>query len=75
MWQERCNPLGIALACQQRAKAFELRAVMSLSRLWHQHGKREAGRQRLAEVYGGFTEGFDTTDLREARILLEALGR
>jgi hypothetical protein len=48
---------------------------MSLGRLWHQHGKREAACQRLAAVYDEFTEGFDTADLQEARALLEDLGR
>jgi len=52
---------------------LELRAVMSLSRLLQKQGKREAARKLLAEVYGWFTEGFDTTDLKEARALLEEL--
>ena len=46
---------------------------MSLSRLWQQQGKKEEARQRLAEIYGWFTEGFDTVDLKEARTLLEEL--
>jgi predicted ATPase len=53
---------------------LELRAVMSLSRLWHQQGKRDKARQMLAEIYGWFTEGFDTPDLQEARALLGELG-
>jgi predicted ATPase len=50
-----------------------LRAATSLARLWQQQGKRDDARQLLAEVYGWFTEGFDTADLQEARALLEAL--
>ena len=46
---------------------------MSLSRLWQQHGKREEARQMLEEIYGWFTEGFDTADLQEAKTLLEEL--
>jgi predicted ATPase len=52
---------------------LELRAAVSLSRLWQQQGKRDAARQLLAEIYGWFSEGFDTTDLREAKSLLEQL--
>ena len=52
---------------------MELRAAMSLSRLWQQQGKKAEARQMLAEIYGWFTEGFDTADLQEARILLEEL--
>jgi predicted ATPase len=50
-----------------------LRAVMSLSRLWQQQGKKEDAHQMLAEIYGWFTEGFDTKDLQEAKALLEEL--
>jgi predicted ATPase len=53
---------------------LELRATLSLSRLWQQQGKREAAQQVLAPVYGWFTEGLDTADLQEAKALLEALG-
>jgi predicted ATPase len=63
---------AIKLACRQQAKSLELRAAMSLSRLWQNQGKREETRQLLAEVYGWFTEGFDTPDLKEAKALLEA---
>jgi len=51
----------------------ELRAVMNLSRLWQQQGKKNEARQMLAEIYGWFTEGFDTADLQEAKALLEEL--
>src|SRR5262249_31084066 len=57
----------------RQARAWELRAATSLARLWQQQGRREAARQLLAEVYGGFTEGFDTADLREAAALLNTL--
>jgi hypothetical protein len=62
-----------AITRRQGAKSLELRAVMSLSRLWERRGKREEARQVLAELYGWFTEGFDTADLQEARELLEQL--
>jgi len=61
------------VARRQEAKSLELRAVMSLSRLWAQQGKRKGARAWLAEVYAWFTEGFDTADLREAKTLLEEL--
>ena len=57
----------------QEAKALELRAAMSLSRLWQQQGKRVEAHALLAPVYGWFTEGVDTVDLQEAKALLEAL--
>jgi predicted ATPase len=60
-------------AHRQQAKFLELRAAMSLGRLWQQQDKRHAAYQLLAEVYGWFTEGFDTVDLREARALLAEL--
>jgi predicted ATPase len=66
---------ALAVARQQQAKALELQAVISLSRLWWQQGKREQARQLLAEIYGRFTEGFDTADLREAKRLLEVVDR
>jgi predicted ATPase len=62
-----------ATACFQQARAWELRAATSLARLWQQQGQHQAACQLLAAVYGGFIEGFDTADLREARVLLEAL--
>ena len=55
-------------------KALELRAAMSLSRLWQHQGKRAAAYELLAESYGWFTEGFDTADLQEAKALLAELG-
>ena len=55
------------------AKSLELRAAMSLSRLWQQQGKKREARQLLAEIYGWFTEGFDTADLKDAKILLDEL--
>jgi len=61
------------VARQQSAKSWELRAVMSLCRLWQKQGKREEARQMLAEIHGWFTEGFDTPDLKEAKALLEEL--
>ncbi|NOT53092.1 MAG: AAA family ATPase, partial [Deltaproteobacteria bacterium] len=65
---------ALALARHQQAKSFELRAAMSLARLWRTQGKDVEARQLLEEIYGWFTEGFDTKDLREAEALLIALG-
>jgi predicted ATPase len=62
-----------AVACQQQAKSWELRAAMSLARLWRSQGKVSEARELLALVYGWFTEGFDTRDLKEAKALLEEL--
>jgi predicted ATPase len=70
---EACFQNALHIAQRQRAKLLELRAAMSLSRLWRQQGKRGAARQLLGEIYGWFTEGFETADLQEARILLEEL--
>jgi class 3 adenylate cyclase/DNA-binding winged helix-turn-helix (wHTH) protein/predicted ATPase len=64
---------AIALAQQRQAKSFELRAVMSLSRLWQQQGKRAEAHRELQRIYSWFTEGFNTPDLRMAKSLLEAL--
>ena len=61
------------VAQQQQAKWLELRAVMSLARLWRDQGRRTEARQRLAAIYDWFTEGFDTADLQEARALLDEL--
>jgi DNA-binding winged helix-turn-helix (wHTH) protein/predicted ATPase len=70
---EACFQQALALARRSQAKWWELRAAMSLSRLWQRQDRRDAARQLLAEVYGWFTEGFDTADLQEARALLHAL--
>ncbi|MGE0681473.1 MAG: AAA family ATPase [Candidatus Binatia bacterium] len=64
---------ALSSARRQQAKTFELRAAMSLSRLWRRQGKKEEAWQLLAEVYDWFTEGFDTTDLKEAQQLLSEL--
>jgi predicted ATPase len=70
---EACFHQALAVARRQQAKSWELRSAMSLGRLWQQQGRREEARQLLAEVYGWFTEGFDTADLRDAMGLLEGL--
>ncbi len=64
---------ALAVAREQQAKSWELRAAMSLARLWRDQGKREEARNLLAPVYGWFTEGFDTLDLKEAKALLDTL--
>ena len=64
---------AIALARRMGAKAWELRATMSLARLLYQQGHRDAARTMLAEIYNWFTEGLDTVDLKEAKALLEEL--
>ena len=64
---------ALAIARKQQAKSWELRATMSLARLWRGQGKRDEARQLLRPVYGWFTEGFDTLDLKEAKTLLDAL--
>ena len=70
---EACFQQALTLARRQEAKSLELRAAMSLSRLWQQQGKRDEARELLAPIYGWFTEGFDTADLQEAKTLLGAL--
>jgi class 3 adenylate cyclase/predicted ATPase len=70
---EACFRQALDVARRQEAKSLELRAAMSLSRLWQQQGKRTEARELLAPVYGWFTEGFDTSDLVEAKALLEEL--
>jgi predicted ATPase len=64
---------ALAIARRQQAKSWELRAAVSLSRLWRQQGKLAEAYNLLAPIYGWFTEGFDTADLQEAKTLLEAL--
>ena len=68
-----CFNQAILIARQQNAKSLELRAVMSVARLYRNQGRPEEARSLLAEVYNRFCEGFDTTDLREAKGLLDAL--
>ncbi|MFY9558535.1 MAG: hypothetical protein WAV47_27875, partial [Blastocatellia bacterium] len=68
---ESCFHRAIDIARQQSAKLFELRAVISLSCLWQQQGKRSEARKMLGELYDWFTEGFETADLKHARSLLE----
>ena len=61
------------VARRQEARSLELRAAMSLARLWQQQGKQADARELLAPIYGWFTEGFDTADLQEAKVLLAEL--
>jgi predicted ATPase len=70
---ETCFHQSLEVARQQQAKSLELRAALSLSRLWQRHGKHTEAHELLAPVYGWFTEGFDTADLQEGKALLEAL--
>ena len=70
---ESCFQDAIAVARRQQAKSLELRAAMSLSSLWQRQGKKKEARQLLADIYGWFTEAFDTADLKEAKELLEGL--
>jgi predicted ATPase len=63
---------AVEVARKQSAKSWELRATMSMAKLWHHQGKVEPARALLDEIYGWFTEGFDSPDLREARALLDA---
>ncbi|WP_349609233.1 MULTISPECIES: adenylate/guanylate cyclase domain-containing protein [Cupriavidus] len=69
---EACFHKAIAVARHQSSRWLELRATLSLARLWQRSGKTEAGMRRLAEIHGAFTEGFDTADLQQAKALLEA---
>jgi TOMM system kinase/cyclase fusion protein len=70
---EACFQQALDVARQQQAKSLELRAAMSLARLWQQRGQRAEARELLAPIYGWFSEGFDTADLQEAKTLLDAL--
>jgi predicted ATPase len=64
---------ALSVARQQQAKSWELRAAMSMARLWRDQGKRQQAHDLLAPVYGWFTEDFDTLDLKEAKALLDQL--
>jgi predicted ATPase len=64
---------ALAVARRQQAKSGELRAAMSMARLWRDQGKRNEARDLLAPVYGWFTEGFDTLDSKQAKALIDAL--
>jgi predicted ATPase len=68
---EACFQKAIDVARSQSTKSLELRAAMSLSRLWQRQDKRDEARKLLAEIYGWFTEGFDTADLKDAKTLLD----
>jgi predicted ATPase len=70
---EACFHQALDITRRQQSKSLELRAAMSLSRLWQRQGKRAAAHGLLAPIYGWFSEGFETADLREAKIVLEAL--
>jgi predicted ATPase len=70
---EACFQKAIEVARKQQAKSLELRASTSLARLWQQQGKKAQAHHLLSEIYGWFTEGFDTKDLQEAKALLEEL--
>jgi predicted ATPase len=70
---EVCFQQALAIARRRQAKSWELRAAMSLCRLWQQQGKQAEACELLAPVYGWFTEGFDTADLQEAKALLDEL--
>jgi predicted ATPase len=70
---EACFQQALDVARQQQAKSWELRAATSLARLWQSQGKRQEASDLLAPVYAWFTEGFDTADLQEAKVLLDAL--
>jgi predicted ATPase len=63
----------VAISREPQAKSWELRAAMSMARLWRDQGERNEARELLAPMYGWFTEGFDTRDLKEAKALLEEL--
>jgi predicted ATPase len=71
---EACFQSALHIAQRQRAKMLELRATVSLSRLWQRQGKCTAAHALLAPIYGWFSEGFDTADLQEAKVLLEEIG-
>jgi hypothetical protein len=70
---EVCFLKAIEIAQKQQAKSLELRAVISLARLWRQQGKHHEARNMLSEIYGWFAEGFNTADLQDAKALLDEL--
>ena len=70
---EKCFDHALAVARQQQTKSWELRAAMSMARLWRDQGKPQQAHELLAPVYSWFTEGFDTLDLKEAKALLDEL--
>ena len=72
---ERCFRAAMEIARKQDAKLWELRATTSLARLFADHGKRDEARGMLSDIYNWFTEGFDTADLKDAKALLDELGR
>jgi len=72
---EACFLKAIEVARHQQAKSWELRATVSLARLWQQQGKPHEARRMLSEIYNWFTEGFDTKDLQEAKALLDGVSR
>ena len=71
---EGCFHRAIEIARSQKARSWELRAATSLARLWRDQGRRNEARSLLAPIYGWFTEGFDTADLKDAKALLDELG-
>jgi len=71
--RKRISSGALAVARDQQAKSWELRAAISMGRLWRDQGKCTEARDLLAAVYGCFTEGFDTLDLKEAKVLLNTL--
>ena len=70
-----CFERALSVARQQKAKSFELRAAMSMARLWRDQGRRPQARDLLAPVYGWFTEGFGTLDLKQAKAMLDELAQ
>jgi predicted ATPase len=70
---EACFERALAVARAQQAKSWELRAAITMARLWRDQGRPDEARELLAPVYGWFTEGFDTPDLKQAKALLDEL--
>jgi predicted ATPase len=71
---EECFRKSIEVARQQEAKSFELKTMLSLSRLWMKQGKKREARQALADIYDWFTEDFDTANLKDAKARFDELG-